>query len=398
MIRATKPEQTFSARVQRAARPGMAAFAAGVAAVFSLALPADAQRKPSIAVLVNDEPITTYAVTQRQRLMGLGNQDIRAKAEANFKAALAQKSTTDELKKILRKVVDQNPGASRDKVIGIFNARKKTYAQGLQKRAVQKARSSVVSGLRSEALNELIDERLKLQEAKKLNALVGKEEVDKVIAQMAGRNKMDSKQFANHLKGMGADVSSMRDRFKAMLSWRNVIRVKFGHQISTMSGSIDQYLDTDALPSAPQSATLTLQRVTLRLGGGLDQGAVARRLQEAANLRQRHQGCGTTAALSQTAAGAQFEDLGARKAETIAEPTRSMLLAAKTGEMLPPSVGTSGVELWVMCERRAEAAAGVGASAAPAPKADDERQKEFGIRSKSYLKDLRQDAHIEYRE
>jgi len=121
----------------------------------------------SIAVLVNDEPITGYEIQQRQRLMGMGNANIGERAQANFKNLIKQKSTNDRLKAILEKTVKENEGKSREEIIAIFEKRKTEFAKGLQQQAVENARQSVMPGIRKEALEELIDERLKLQEAKK---------------------------------------------------------------------------------------------------------------------------------------------------------------------------------------------------------------------------------------
>ena len=46
---------------------------------------------------------------------------------------------------------------------------------------------------RKQALDELIDERLKLQEAKRLSIVAADDEVERVITGMAERNKMTSR-------------------------------------------------------------------------------------------------------------------------------------------------------------------------------------------------------------
>jgi len=80
------------------------------------------------------------------------------------------------------------------------------------------------------------------------------------------------------------------------------------------------------------------------------------------------------------------------KPSSIAEPTRSMLLAAKDGDMLPAATAATGIEVYAVCGRRAI-------------KADDKqrrrRRKSWRRRnsrsSQAPSRDLRQDAHIEFR-
>ena len=347
----------------------------------------------AIVVLVNDEPITGYEIEQRQRLLGMSASDIGAKAQANFKAIIANPATTERLKAILNDTIKANQGKSKEQIVAIFEERKKQFAQSLQKQAVESARSSVLPGLRKVALEELIDERLKTQEAKRNSVLATDEDADKIIKNIADRNKMTIEQFGQHLKGMGADINSMRARFRAVLSWNDVIRRKFGHQIAITERDIDK-----AVASAPGTAgedqvDLQIHRITLPVTGKLDQAQVGKRLQEADAARAKFNGCKGSGALATSIPGARFEDMGTKKPSAIPEPTRSMLLSAKDGEMLPATVGGGGVELWAVCGRTVVKADEAKREAV----GGDLRQKEMEVLSKKHLKDLRQDASIEYR-
>ncbi len=368
---------------------------------------AGGSRSQAIVVLVNDEPITSYAISKRQALMGLGNRKIGEVAKTKFQSLLKRKSVGDDLKKILKRTIDANKGKSREQIIALFEKKKKAYAVNLQKRAVNSARNSVLSGLYKQALEELINERLQMQEARRNNVVASDDEVKKAIAKLGSRNKLDEKQFAAYIKSVGSDIHSMRDRIKATMSWRNVVRRQFGRQLHLSSRDIDRWTDgqSGAGIETPANASLKLQRITFALGGAFKEADFARLLQQADALRQRHTGCNATPSLVKTVSGARFEDLGTRPAGSIAEPTRTMLLSANPGEMLPASVAASGVELWVLCDKTTGAAAaggnagpGPGPSAGSGPSASAKaKQKDFQLMSKRKLKDLRQDAHIEYR-
>lgn len=346
----------------------------------------------SIVVLVNDEPITGYEIAQRQRLMGMGNANIGERAQANFKSLIKSPKTSERLKAILNETVKSNPGKSRDEIIKIFEQRKQAFAKSLQAQAVESARQSVMPGLRKEALEELIDERLKLQEAKRLNVVVGDEQIDTVMQSIAQKNKMNDKEFEAHLKKMGADANVMRNRFKANMSWQEVIRRRFGHQIAVSERDIDRFVQK-APGEAEQGLELQVQRITLPVPAKLDQKLFAQRLAEAEALVRKGGGCAAMPGLANSVAGARFENLGTRAPATIAEPTRSMLINAQDGELIPPTVAAGGVEIWAVCSRKA-----VAADAERRENVQAElRQKEFEVLAKKHLKDLRQDAAIEYR-
>jgi peptidyl-prolyl cis-trans isomerase SurA len=345
----------------------------------------------AIIALINDEPITGYEVEQRQRFMGL-SANIGPQAQERFKAILKSPQTSERLKAILAETIEANRGKTKDQIIAIFEEKKKQFAVTLQKQAMEGARSTVLPGLKKAAMEELIDERLKLQEAKRLNLVAGDDEAERLIKSIAERNKMTVPQFEAHLKTQGVDLGTMRARFKATLSWNEVVRRKFGHQISITERDVERVVASTAA-SDDDGVELKVQRITLAIPAQIDQKLVAQRLQEADKVRRKFGGCKTTAALTQGIADATFEDLGARKPSAIPEPTRSLLLNARDGEMLPPSVGQGGVELWSVCSRTV-----VKADEQKRTQAQEElRQKEFELLAKRHLKDLRQDAHIEYR-
>ena len=344
----------------------------------------------SIAVLVNDDPITGYEIEQRQRIMSLG-ANIGEKAQANFKRLLQDPSTSEKLKGILGEVIKANQNKSREQVIAIFEERKKQYALSLQKQAVESAKSSVLPTLKKGALDELIDERLKLQEAKKLSVVASDDEVSRVVKSLAEKNKMTEAQFAQHLAGMGADIEGMRSRFRAMLSWNDVIRRKFGQQIAITERDVDRVVALG--PAGEDQVELQVQLLTLAIPETINQKLVAARMAEADQIRAKYTDCKTMAPLAGAVTNAKFTDLGARKPSSLTEPTRSLLLSAKDGEMLPPVVGPGGVELYAVCSRQVVKADEQKRTAAQ----DELRAKEFELLAKRHLQNLRQDALIEYR-
>jgi peptidyl-prolyl cis-trans isomerase SurA len=124
-----------------------------------------------------------------------------------------------------------------------------------------------------------------------------------------------------------------------------------------------------------------------------DQGTMAKRYAEADGLRQRLDSCKSMAGMAKDVGSARFEDLKYIKPSAIPEPTRSMLLNAKDGDVLPPAAAATGIEIYAVCGRRA-----LKADEKEREKAQEElSQREFEIAAKRHLRDLRQDAHIEFR-
>jgi peptidyl-prolyl cis-trans isomerase SurA len=244
-----------------------------------------------------------------------------------------------------------------------------------------------------EAKDELIEERLKLQEAKRVGIQITEEEINHVMKGLAERNKMTPEQFMQNIKSAGVDPATMRDRFRAQFAWREVVRRKFSAIVSITQRDVDRMISASANEAGEDTVELQVQRITLLTQGKTDQGTMARRIAQADALRGKFGGCNTMAGLARDIPDAKHDDLKFIKPSSVPEPTRSLLLNAKDGDILPPATAAHGVELYAVCSRRTA-------------KVDDKQrekaegvlaQREFEIVAKRYLRDLMQDAHIEYR-
>jgi peptidyl-prolyl cis-trans isomerase SurA len=334
----------------------------------------------SIVALINDEPITGYEIDERVTLSLLGSPELQQRMQAKLKSG----NVNDQFKAFALKRLQADPPKTE--------AEQQARVKQLQAQFVESLKGQVMAEFkptaRQHALDELIEERLKMQEATRLNVVAEKDDVDRIVNGMAERNKMTPAQFAEHISKMGANIAGMRQRIKVSLSWADVIRRLYGHQIAVTSRDIDRFVAT---AEGQDDVELRVHRILLAVPP--DQKQIAKRLSDAEAVRAKFDNCKSTSTLAGSVSGARFDDLGDRRPGTIPEPTRSLLLAAHDNEMLPPTIGEGGVELWAVCSRKI-----IKAEDAKRQTAESElRQKEFEVLSKKHLKDLRQDAHIEFR-
>ncbi len=354
--------------------------------------PASAKGPQGIAALVNDEPVTNFEIENLARFMALST-NIGDRVKATMQGHAQNPATNERLKAILQETIQANQGKTREQVIAAFEERKKQFVINLQKQAIDSARSGVIPGLRKKALDELIEERLKYQEAKRLTITVAEDDVERAFKGFAERNKLTPKEFEANVRAQGADPAVMRARFKAQLVWREVVRRRFGHTIAISNRDVDNFVAKSAAAANEDQVELQLHKVTLATAGKIDQKIVAQRYEEADRIRAKFAGCKSTATLVKDQSNAKFEDLGFRKASTVSEPTRSLLLDAADGQMIPPSLTGSGVDLYAVCGRRT-----VKADDQKRQAAENELQiKEFDRIAQRHLQDLRKDALIEIR-
>lgn len=145
------------------------AAAALAAALAGTAAPASAQLAEGVAAIVNDAAISTY--------------DVRVRANMLLVSAGIQ-STPD-----------------------------------MQERA------------RAQAMRDLIDEVLQLQETSKFSVAVTPEQIDGRINDIARSNEMTSEQFIGSLARAGVPISTLRQQIEADISWQRLMSGMYGSRL-----------------------------------------------------------------------------------------------------------------------------------------------------------------------
>jgi peptidyl-prolyl cis-trans isomerase SurA len=380
----------WSAAAQSAPPKRSAKADAGKADVAKALEAAASGGQQRIVVVVNDEAITARDIEQRARFLGLSSGNLGEQAKEHFQRLVKSESTQEEMRKLEKDVVSSNPGKSREELIAIFKERQKEFGIALQKKAVESARAGYLPKWRKQAAEELIDEKLKLQAAKKLGVEVTDAEVKGLLKEVAERNKMSYEEFAQHLKGQGVDIGTMGEKFRAGKAWREMIARRYAAQATVSQRDVDLFLANAAAETGVDAVELQLHKISLALAGRTDQTAWTRRYSEAEGLRRRFAGCKTMGDLAKSAADSRFEDMKFVKPASIAEPMRSMLLSAKDGEALPPVTTAGGVDLYAVCGRRAISGDQEKAKALL-------QNRELGILAERHLRNLKQEADIVYK-
>ncbi len=92
-------------------------------------------------------------------------------------------------------------------------------------------------------LNGLINERVMLQEARKMGIDVLPEEVEQGFATVAGQNKMKPDQFKTMLRRGGIDVSTMQSQIESQVAWSKVVQAKLRPRVVVSERDIDDAYD-----------------------------------------------------------------------------------------------------------------------------------------------------------
>lgn len=333
--------------------------------VFSQQQPAVAQ---SIVVMVNDEPITSYDIAQRQRLLALSG---------NLNARMKKRMTSDETKQAFQRYMQEKRPQSREE------------AKKLQKQFVKKIQQSVIASagqsMRKKAIEELIDEQLMLQAAKQLKISISDDEVNKFLTRMAqsGSQKRSLKKFLAGFRAQGVDPSTLKNRIRAQSAWRQVIRRVYGSRIRSSKPS--------DLPVHNAGGTiLDVEIVRLKVDG--DQKKVAEKLIEAEKIRKGFKSCDGLSKQVKAFSGASIKTVKQTNLKDFRGDAQAVLQKAGEGEMTPPVVAGKTIELHAICSKKTIATADTSTTAST----EDETQQQFQLYSVRHLKDMRSRALLKY--
>lgn len=95
---------------------------------------------------------------------------------------------------------------------------------------------------RSQAMRDLVDERIQLQEAKEKNITVESAQVDRQIAEIARQNGTNIETLRAQLASNGIGVETLRKQIESDIAWRRLINGRFGSRVRISSDKVAEAL------------------------------------------------------------------------------------------------------------------------------------------------------------
>ena len=246
---------------------------------------------------------------------------------------------------------------------------------------------------RQEIINELINEKIKIQEAKRFSVEITEEEVEKTIAAMGSRSGMTFAQFAQALAHDGVGVGTLKSRVRADSVWTQLVRGRYGSVLQPDEKDVIAALETKKQEGDSVGYDYGLRPILFIVPKGSPASAVETRMREAEGLRTRFQSCDEGIAFTRGLQDVVVRDPISRTSADLAPPLREVLDNIPVGRLTKPEVTAQGVELFALCEKKA--------TTADSPQKRGARleilSSRFEAQSKRYLNELRRSAMIEYK-
>ena len=100
-----------------------------------------------------------------------------------------------------------------------------------------------IARAQQQALRNLVDEHIQMQEAQKFEQSIDDEEVNRSVAQLIGRNGLDPNEVVERLASVGVSIETMRDQVRSEIAWQRIINGLYGSRIRISDAQIDETLN-----------------------------------------------------------------------------------------------------------------------------------------------------------
>ena len=247
---------------------------------------------------------------------------------------------------------------------------------------------------RQDVINELIDEKVKIKEAKKYGVDPTGSDIDQAYAGMSSRMRISPEQLTKSLEVQGIRPDTLKARMKADMVWTSLVRGRYKERLQV--GEKDVAAAVKAEGGDEQQAEAfeyRMQPVVLIVPHGSAQAALQARQKEAETLRARVQTCEEANNYFKSMQNAAIRESVIKTSADIPQVLRKVLDDTPIGHLTPPEVTKQGIEMVVLCARKP--------TTIDTPKKKEMRDKMYAEKyeatSKAYLQEIRKAAMIEYR-
>jgi peptidyl-prolyl cis-trans isomerase SurA len=246
---------------------------------------------------------------------------------------------------------------------------------------------------RQQVIDELINDKLKLNIGKRYEVDVPQSMVDNAFANIARNAQSTPDQFAKGMAASGLDVSAFKARLRADIVWNQIVRGKFQSSLQVGDKDVATTLESRGKAEGDVGFEYRLWPVVFIVPRGSPANLVEARKREAEALRQRFDNCDEGLAFARALRDVAVRDPISRTSADLQPALRSVLDNLAVGKLTAPEVTSGGVEMFALCSKRQTTIDTPGKREVR----EEIYQQRFQAQAKRYLKELRKAAMIEYR-
>ncbi|MBL8907538.1 MAG: SurA N-terminal domain-containing protein [Rhizobiales bacterium] len=251
---------------------------------------------------------------------------------------------------------------------------------------------------RKQALQALIDDVIKISEAKKNKVDAPEEMVNAHLQRMAKGMQTDMNGLAAKLKKQGVSINALKQYAKAQISFNRLLVALYKVDVSVDPAEVDKALQKlSADPRLKPVLVYQIMEIVLPIeksDPSMQQQLLYARAVEAETIKQRFTSCNNPRAATEGVYNTVIKKPMEVDASKIPPPLKQALDKAGPGRLVGPSLQGSSVQLIALCGRQ---------NFAPPPPTRQAvesmlENKKFEGYEQRYMRDLRRTAFIDYKD
>lgn len=249
--------------------------------------------------------------------------------------------------------------------------------------------------VRREVIDELIDEKIKVQTGRRYKLEISDKDVDASFAEMAQRMNVSANQLAEMLEKGGVDPGTLKDRIRADMVWQQLIRGKFHSSFQfrekDILAAIDDKKNGDDVATKATAYDYVLRPILFILPKGASQSAIAARQREAEAMRHRIEDCEQGLRFARALPDVLVLDPVTRNSADLPPALQEILERTGVGRLTNPERTDRGIQVFAVCDKRETKVD----TPAMRKTRSEMFSKQFEAKSKRYLGELRSQSWIE---
>jgi peptidyl-prolyl cis-trans isomerase SurA len=246
---------------------------------------------------------------------------------------------------------------------------------------------------KGDAAKEMVDQTLRVTEARRLGIRVTDAQVEVAYQRFASNNKMQLKQLDGVMAKSGVSKEHFKEFIRAQMAWNQALTARY-HSGDSGGAVSEQDLVKKMLEKGgakPSATEYMLQQVIFVVPAAERSATLAKRKREADAMRARFNGCNTTREFAKGLIDVTVRDLGRVLAPQLPPDWAEQIKATKVGGATTTRETNHGVEFIGICSSREVSDDKVAQMVFQAEGSTDKNADEL---SEKYVEELRKKARI----
>ncbi|MEQ1939231.1 peptidylprolyl isomerase [Mesorhizobium sp. CN5-321] len=205
---------------------------------------------------------------------------------------------------------------------------------------------------KGDAANEMIEQTLKLAEAKRLGIRISDAQVNDAFDRFAKNNKMQPAQLTQIMARAGVTAEHFKEYIRTQMAWGQAVSARSRSEsgLSSEQEAVRKMLDNGG--EKPTATEYMLQQVIFVVPTAERKSILAKRKREAESMRARFNGCNTTREFAKGLLDVTVRDLGRVLAPSLPSDWADQIKKTKVGAATPVKETSRGVEFIGICSAR----------------------------------------------